>query len=59
VEQLEVLPSQQIRSAREYSLSFANLTAGAMLGDAGDATNAVNDAGKQLSEGLKSLFKKK
>jgi hypothetical protein len=62
VEQLEVLPSQQIRSIREYSLNFANLTAGAMLGDVGDTANAVNsinEAGKQISEGLKSIFKKK
>jgi len=62
VEQLEILPSQQIRSTRQYSLSFADLSAGEMLGDGGNAVNAVNninEAGKQLTEGLKSLFKKK
>jgi hypothetical protein len=65
VEQLEILPNQQVRSTREYSLTFANLTAGAMVGDiadVGDAASAVNtisEAGKQISEGLKSIFKKK
>ena len=62
IERLEILPSQQIRSVREYSLSFANLSAGTMVAEAGEAANAVtsiNEAGKQLSEGLKSLFKKK
>lgn len=62
LEQLEILPSRQIRSVREYSVSFSNLTAGATVGDGGEAVNAINslgEAGKQLSEGLKSLFKKK
>jgi hypothetical protein len=62
IERLEILPSQQIRSVREFSLSFANLSAGTMVAEAGDAANSVtsiSEAGKQLSEGLKSLFKKK
>lgn len=51
LKQLEILPSQQIREVREYSLSFADVTAGGAA--------SVDDAARQLSDGLKSLFKKK
>ena len=59
IEQLEILPSQQVRSTREYSLNFANLSAGVMVGDAANAVTTINEAGKQISDGLKSLFKKR
>ena len=62
IDEIEVLPGQQIRSVRQNSLNFTNLTAGVMVGDAGDAAsavNSINEAGRQLGEGLKSLFKKK
>lgn len=73
IQQLEVLPSRQIRPVRDYSISYANLTAGTMMGSS-DATsgtgldqanevvgtlNNAAEAGRQLTEGLKSLFKKK
>lgn len=51
LKQLEILPSQQIREVREFSLSFADVTAGGMA--------SVDDAARQLSDGLKSLFRKK
>ncbi|HEU4484572.1 MAG TPA: hypothetical protein VFR96_03710 [Povalibacter sp.] len=52
IQQLEILPSQQIREVREYSLSFADVTAGGSVA-------SVDDAARQLSDGLKSLFRKK
>lgn len=66
IEQLEILPSQQIRSVREYSLSFSDVTAGTFAaagitsgeGPVGDAA-AVGEAVQGLANGLKSLFKKK
>ncbi len=51
IKELEILPSQQIREVREYSLSFNNVTAGGAA--------SMDDAARELSEGLKSLFKKK
>lgn len=54
VAQLEVLPNNQIRTVSEYSISFVNIAAGGF----GDPVSAVDDAGRQLAEGLKSLFKK-
>lgn len=63
VQQLEILPSQQVRPVREYSLTYANLTAGTVAvdggGDAVEAINTINEAGRQIGEGLKSIFKKK
>jgi hypothetical protein len=59
LEQLEVLPSQQIRSVRDYNVSFTGISPGtgadALAGDA----QSINDAARQLSEGLKSIFRKK
>ena len=57
LEQLEILPSQQIRSVRDYHVSFTGIGpgAGALTGDA----QSINDAARQLAEGLKSIFKKK
>lgn len=48
VQELEILPSNQIRAVRDYNVSFANVTSG-----------GVGEAGKQLSESLKSIFRKK
>jgi len=57
LEQLEILPSQQIRSVRDYNVSFTSIGpgTGALAGDA----QSINDAARQLSEGLKSIFRKK
>jgi hypothetical protein len=62
--QLEILPSQQIRTARELTFGFTNQTAGTFAAGAVgnetlDAVQSINEAGKQLAEGLKSIFKKK
>jgi hypothetical protein len=54
VAQLEVLPGNQVRTVSEYSVSFANIPAGSL----GSAVGSVDDAGRQLAEGLKSIFKK-
>lgn len=68
VEQLEILPSQQIRSTRDYAVSFINVSSaslgastypGATPGHATEAIEEINEAGRRLSEGLKGLFKKK
>ncbi|MDY6947471.1 MAG: hypothetical protein SXG53_17310 [Pseudomonadota bacterium] len=53
VAQLQVLPGNQVRTVSEYSVSFANIAAGGL----GDAVSSVDDAGRQLAEGLKSIFK--
>ncbi|HEU0140232.1 MAG TPA: hypothetical protein VFQ79_10990, partial [Bryobacteraceae bacterium] len=47
LEQLEILPSQQIRSVRQFSLNFPDLTVSGMRGGAQPAEN-LNDAGKKL-----------
>lgn len=57
LEQLEILPSQQIRSVRDYNISFTGIGPGAGA-PAGDA-QSINDAARQLTEGLRSIFKKK
>lgn len=55
IEQLEILPSQQVRSAREYALGFTGLTGNQLAGAAQD----VGDSLKQLGDGLRSIFKRK
>lgn len=64
VEQLEILPSQQVRSVREYSLNWTGLTAGTFAadGEGADPLQAIgelNEAGRKIGEGLKSIFGKK
>lgn len=54
VSDLEILPSQQVRVDRDYSLHFADLTAGGIAGMSETAPN-VNEAVKDLL----NLFKKK
>lgn len=54
LEQLEILPSQQIRPLRELNFTYSGSTAGTF-----DAAQTINDAGKALAEGLKSIFKKR
>lgn len=51
IPQLEILPSQQIRTTREYSLHFQNVSASGMGAASADLNQAV--------QGLKDLFKKK
>lgn len=53
VQELEILPSNQIRPVRDYNVSFSNVAAGGVA----DAVNSLNDAGKQLGESLKSIFR--
>lgn len=47
LEQLEILPSRQIRSVRQFSLNFPDLTISGMRGGAQPAEN-LNEAGKKL-----------
>lgn len=54
VSTLEILPSQQVRVDRDYSLHFADLTAGGVAGMSQAAPN-VNET----VQGLLNLFKKK
>jgi hypothetical protein len=60
VAQLEILPGQQIRQGRDFSLTFQNLAEGA---GAGPASNALNgaltrvEAGKRLLDELKRIRK--
>lgn len=60
LQQLEILPSRQIRPARDFSLSFRELTPGAIAGR--DALNRLDDtqqAAQKISEGLRQLMKPK
>lgn len=58
--QLEILPSQQVRLTRELTFNFSNLTTGSFGGgDTLDAVQSINEAGRKLSEGFRSIFKKK
>lgn len=50
IDELELLPGQQIRTARQNSISFANLTAGSFRGTA--ATSAADQAPTQAPEGV-------
>lgn len=54
IAQLEALPPDQIRTVSEYSVSFANITSGSF----GSAVTSIDDAGRQLAEGILSIFKK-
>lgn len=54
LEQLEILPSQQVRSTRQFSLNFPNLTVSAMSG-AAPAAGSLTEAGKKIGD----LFKTK
>lgn len=51
VSSMEILPSQQVRVDRDYSLHFADLSAGSIAGGTG-ATPTVNDA----VQGILNLF---
>lgn len=56
VEQLELLPANQVRSVREYSMNFTDLTAGA------PAAGVAPASGQQLNEAtqkLKDIFKRR
>jgi hypothetical protein len=50
LDELEILPSRQVRVARQHALSFPDLAKG------GAATASVDDAARGLVEGVKSLF---
>ena len=55
IEQLEVLTSQQVRSVREYSVSYRSLRAGSWAANGAETADAL----EQLGDGLRSIFKKK
>jgi hypothetical protein len=56
VEQLELLPANQVLTLREYSLSFPDLTAANPVGVSVPASaQQVNDAAKKL----KGIFRRK
>lgn len=51
VAQLEILASQQIRTVREYPLSFQNLTGNAM--GAAPATESLSDAAQKIRDAIR------
>lgn len=53
VEQLEVLPSKQIRTVREYAVSFSNLTTGSATATAAGQAADPAEALKKLGDLLK------
>lgn len=55
VAQLEVIPGNQVRSVSEYSINFTNIAPG----NFNNPVSSIDDAGRQLAEGLKSIFKQK
>lgn len=55
IEQLEVLPSQQVRSVREYAIGFTGLGSSQVPAQ----VQEVGDSLQQLGEGIRSIFKKK
>lgn len=62
LQQLEVLPSRQIRPTRDFSVSFRELGAGTYAGAAGGTLNRLEQtqqATRQISEGLRQLMKPK
>jgi hypothetical protein len=56
LQQREVLPSQQVRSVREYAISFADLTASGSAAASGTATSD-NAAGQAAGKFVEGLFK--
>jgi len=57
IDELEILPGQQVRTVRENSLNFQNITAGTFAGTAtgpADGANAAQDVANQVI----GLFKK-
>ena len=52
IDEVEILPGQVVRSARQNSLNFANLTAGTFSGSsaAASAVDAVTGTGAQTSD---------
>ena len=58
LQQLELLPSQQVRSVREYAISFADRTANGSTAVSG-AASSDNSAGQAAGKFVEGLFKKK
>lgn len=54
VAQLEIIPGNQVRTVSEYSINFTDIAPGTF----GNPVSSIDDAGRQLAEGLKSIFKK-
>jgi hypothetical protein len=60
LQQLEVLPSRQVRSVREYAISFPDLTAAAPGAGGATATSSSGEtAGQAAGKLIDGLFKKK
>jgi hypothetical protein len=60
LQELEILPSRQIRPARDFSLSFRELGTGmaaSVAGDAGDRLGETQEATRKITEGLRQLMK--
>jgi hypothetical protein len=60
LQELEILPSRQIRPARDFSLSFRELGTGvsaSVVGDAGERLGEVQEATRKITEGLRQLMK--
>jgi hypothetical protein len=58
VEQLELLPANQLRTLREYSLNFTDLTASNPVAGAAPSTASIDQVGEATRK-LKDLFKRK
>ena len=57
LEQLEILPSQQVRSTRQFSLNFPNVTVSGMPGGAASG-ESLGEAGKKLMDAFRGKGKK-
>jgi hypothetical protein len=61
LQQLEVLPSRQVRSVREYAISFSDVTAGSSggAGSASGSTGGSEGVAETAGKFVDGLFKKK
>jgi len=59
LQQLEVLPSRQVRSVREYAISFTDLTAATPDAGGAPASSSGETAGQTAGKLIDGLFKKK
>jgi hypothetical protein len=60
LQELEILPSRQIRPARDFSLGFRELGTGiaaSVVGGAGDRVSEAQEATRKITEGLRQLMK--
>ncbi len=58
IDQLEILPSLQVRTAREYAVTFKDLKGGATDAAQDQANAAIQEAGKKALDALAKKLKK-